>query len=61
MKKNSTNYVFNSKISFILSGFVSGDLLQGIKILGNSFYQLEIYVLYHASKLNKKIINKFKI
>ena len=61
MKKNSTNYIFNNNISFCLSEFVSGDLLQGIKILDNVFYQSETYVLHHASKLNKKIINKFKI
>jgi fructose-1,6-bisphosphatase/sedoheptulose 1,7-bisphosphatase-like protein len=46
---------------FCATGVTGGDLLQGIKILDNGFYQSETFVLHHGSKLNKKIINKFKI
>jgi len=48
-------------VLFCATGVTGGDLLQGIKILDNGFYQSETFVLHHGSKLNKKIINKFKI
>jgi len=60
-KKYYINDIVKDDVLFCATGVTGGDLLQGIKILDNGFYQSETYVLHHASNLNKKIINKFKI
>jgi fructose-1,6-bisphosphatase II / sedoheptulose-1,7-bisphosphatase len=60
-KKYFINDIVKDDVLFCATGVTGGDLLQGIKILDNGFYQSETFVLHHGSKLNKKIINKFKI
>ena len=60
-KKYFINDIVKDDVLFCATGVTGGDLLQGIKILDNDFYQSETFVLHHGSKLNKKIINKFKI
>lgn len=60
-KKYYINDIVKDDVLFCATGVTGGDLLQGIKILDNGFYQSETFVLHHSSNLNKKIINKFKI
>ena len=60
-KKYYINDIVKDDVLFCATGVTGGDLLQGIEILDNGFYQSETFVLHHGSKLNKKIINKFKI
>ncbi|NBQ46493.1 MAG: fructose-bisphosphatase class II, partial [Proteobacteria bacterium] len=60
-KKYYINDIVKDDVLFCATGVTGGDLLQGIKILDDGFYQSETFVLHHASNLNKKIINKFKI
>ena len=46
-------------IIFSATGVTDGDLVKGIKDLGD-FFQAETYVLHKSSKTKKKVTNKIK-
>ena len=46
-------------VIFSATGVTDGDLVKGIKDLGDSF-ESQTLVLHKSSKTNKKIVNKIK-
>jgi fructose-1,6-bisphosphatase II / sedoheptulose-1,7-bisphosphatase len=60
-RKYKINDLVGDDVLFCATGVTGGDLIQGIKVLENGFYQSETLVLHYSTNLNKKIISKFKI
>ena len=58
-KKYNINDMVKNDVIFCATGVTDGDLVKGIKDLGNSF-QSETLVLHKSSKINKIIKNQLK-
>ena len=58
-KKYTINDMVKGDTIFCATGVTDGDLVKGIKDLGN-YFQSETLILHKSSKINKKIINKIK-
>ena len=58
-KKYSIKDMVKGDVIFCATGVTDGDLVKGIKNLGDSF-EAETYVLHKSSNTNKKIKNNIK-
>ena len=58
-KKYNIDDMVKNDVIFCATGVTDGDLVKGIKDLGNSF-QSETLVLHKSSKINKIITNQLK-
>ena len=58
-KKYNIEDMVKSDVIFCATGVTDGDLVKGIKDLGDSF-QSETFVLHKSSKINKIIKNQLK-
>jgi len=58
-RKYNVNDMVREDVIFCATGITDGDLLTGIKDLGNSF-STESLILHKSSKTNKKVKNKIK-
>ena len=58
-KKYDIEDMIKSDVIFTATGVTNGDLVKGVKDLGD-FFQTETYVLHKSTKTKKKIVSKIK-
>ncbi len=60
-RKYDTDDLVKDDVFFCASGVTDGDLVKGIKILDNTYYEAQTLVLHYNSKMNKKVTNIYSL